>query len=290
MTKERALGIGVALFAAMLLAAAAMQMSFAQEPPAGIHATGNPGTPATPNDSGPPSAGDDLHAGAVSDQRPPGETGDASKAQNNAGAGQSGAEAEGAGGKQDGKGSAAPREITTVPGRERAGTTDNNPAKPRAPDASPIDTRITVQPRRPIGTANQAPSGKKAFKLVTPGKYPALRPPVPGASNSISRSAIGLPVTARNAERGPYSAVPGPAAARSTSAPASLVGRFASGGTVVGQRSLAAPNARLAATGLPGARIDGAAMVRPVTAAPILGGPAKPVVAGISGTMVRPKR
>jgi hypothetical protein len=268
MTKERALRIGACLFAAALFAVSAMQASLGQEPHGPRARAEERGVAAAPDHSavpsqgsggqGKPSSTDDLRASG----------GDEIKTQDPSGTKQA------TGDKSVPKEPATGSDGGKMP--EHSGATDGRPpVQSRTPDASPIDTSIAVQPPSRSGRTGPAHHGKKVFKIVAPEKLPARRAPASGSANPVVRNAIGMPVTSRQVVRGPYSAAPGPAAARYTSVP----GR------------LAAPNASLAATLLHGARIDGASMVRPVMAAPVLGGPAKPVVAGISGTMVRrPKR
>jgi hypothetical protein len=266
MANDLALRNGVCLFAGALFAVLAMQPSLGQEPQRPLVQTEEGGVAAESEHSALPARGS---ASSTDDVRA-------------TGGAEMNTQDEMSGTKRPTSDNSVPKEPPTgSEGRklpEPSGAATGRPSvQSRTPDAGPIDTSVAVPPSSRSGRTAPVHDGEKGFKIVVPERPLARRAPATGTVSP--RNAIGLPVIPRETAQSPAGAAPGPAAASHTAAPAGPAARV-----------VAAPNASLERPSLPGAEIDGASMVRPSTAAPVLGGPAKPKEAGINGATVRPKR
>lgn len=190
MATERNVQIGVRFLAVILIGAAATLSA---------HARSHHAHYAKHSDSRPDSAAGNVR-GTKIDDHAPGETGPASKprafkvpdnsvTQDNSGSKQ-------AGGKLGIKGAAAGAkgDGVKVPTGEGAVAKDGNSIDWRASDMKVIDTRITVQSRRPGGRRGNVRAVKTIFKIRSPGNFHARRTPALGAFNFVARNAIGLPV------------------------------------------------------------------------------------------------
>lgn len=169
---------------------------------------------------------------------------------------------------------------------------DVKPSAPGGRDADAIDTRITVQPRRP-GKRDELREGDTkpwplARHIFRPRRLSARE-----GRGGVTRDAIGLPVARHDGieqPEGQRRELPGLAhdpAVAPTGFGADASGGLARTGGVFGRSpSNANPIVRPAA--LNRGTINGTNLTRPGLGPSSVGGPAKPL-AGISGTTIRPK-
>lgn len=145
---------------------------------------------------------------------------------------------------------------------------------PRTHNANPIDTSITVLPRRPSGAKPEAPFGKHGFR-VAPARPPQPhRLPVPTASQPAPRNAIGLPVVPHQ----PAGVLRSPPLGLPVAPPPvtpSVSGRPAHRSATIGAMSPAGVTAN--------------PVIRPIAPPSRIGGPAT-AVGGINGTTFRRKK
>ena len=156
-------------------------------------------------------------------------------------------------------------------------------------DADAIDTRITVQPRRP-GKRDELREG--TMKPLAPRIF-RRRPSAREGRDGVTRDAIGLPVTRHdgmergNGQRHDVPALGHNPAGAPTGFDANASGGLArTGGTAGHPPSNTNPIMKPAT--LNRGTINGTTIVRPGFGPASVGGPAK-LVAGISGTTIRPK-
>jgi hypothetical protein len=143
----------------------------------------------------------------------------------------------------------------------------------RGGDANAIDTRITVQPRRPGGTPGKVPDAKSRLKIGTPSNFHARRLPAPGAPDLNARNAIGQPVTQRQSIRG-----------RNGEGHGFQIDGGINRSTIV--RPSASP--MVGASVVRRGAITGTGVIRPGFNSSGVGGRGK-VATGINGTNIRPK-
>jgi hypothetical protein len=163
---------------------------------------------------------------------------------------------------------------------------------------NPIDTRISVQPRRTIKPPDKIGDVKSIARPGVPDNLRARHQnSVPGAIGGITRNAIGLPVGNNPAAQGPNAGRQGSPPGAQISRPnatgdvaRSAVGSVTNAGTQVSGPRVAPQNTSPIATvtAINYAAINGTRMVRPGSGPGIVGGPAKNI-AGINGTGYRPK-
>jgi hypothetical protein len=147
-----------------------------------------------------------------------------------------------------------------------------------------IDTRVTVQPRRPGGRRDKV--GNTVVKSIAPRNLLARRMAAPGALGPVVRDAIGVSVTHREGLEHFTIVVHGPATGAIGIA-GGATGRVAK---PEGSIAPAIPNANalVRPTVLNRGAINGTSLVRPGSSPSGVGGPAK-TVAGINGTTIRSK-
>jgi len=190
-----------------------------------------------------------------------------------------------------------------IPSNDDATANDRSSVETRARDLNAIDTRITVQSRRTNTNPNKLRDLKSMTTSVAPRGAAVRRGNAPEAGNHVARNAVGARVVRHEDGRGrdgkTHGAVAVSAAAAAgidRSIPDSLAKADGSlGGRPSGvQPSVVQPNAisTVAPTVAPAAlnrgMINGTKVVRLGFAPAVIGGPTK-TVAGISGTMIRPK-
>jgi hypothetical protein len=158
---------------------------------------------------------------------------------------------------------------------------------------SPVDVRITVQPRRtPKRSVFGDEPKKPATTLGIPGKVESRRPPTP--STNVTRNALGIAVEPQTARGTTQTAPTVPAAtnagaAKLTTPLATTNAAPATGNTKINANAgivhsqPAAPTPPVAAGG---SHITGTGLVRPGSGPGAIGGAAKNV-ASINGTTVR---
>jgi hypothetical protein len=156
------------------------------------------------------------------------------------------------------------------PAAGTAGPHDSSKGRERGPrtkNANPIDTSITVLPRRPSGAKPEAPFGKHGFR-VAPARPPQPhRLPVPTAGQPAPRNAIGVPVAPRQ--------------------PAG-VSRSPPLGVRVAPPPVTPSMSRSLGSGMSHAGVSANPIIRPVAPPSRIGGPANGV-GGINGTTFRRK-
>jgi hypothetical protein len=158
-----------------------------------------------------------------------------------------------------------------------AGTADrHDPSKgrdrgPQTQNANPIDTSITVLPRRPSGAKPEAPFGKQGFRVAPASPPRPHRLPVPRAGQPTPRNAIGMPIVPRQ-PAGVSRSPPLGLRAEPPPVPPSTSGSLAHG--TIGAMSRASVSAN--------------PLLRPVAPPSRIGGPAI-AVGGINGTTFRSK-
>jgi hypothetical protein len=286
----RQTGLKIALYivAAALIGAALPQAGLAEDAESGsLHDGAKSGPAADQGDSRPATTEDHTAGGTKSDNHAPAETGAGLKPPDSAGS-QDNSRANEAGGKQNIKDSGAKGDGVKGPmATERSSEKDISSTRSRARDANPIDTSITVQPRRPFGRPNKPLGWKPVVGSVSPRNLLGRHAHTPGAIDHVRRNAIGMPVvrqeTGKSGDREPNGV--------RTTAPVSAVpGNPAKADVGFDRRTVrqSNPNAPVVPATPNRAVIDGTKLVRPSTAASGLGGPRK-TVTGIRGTAIRPK-
>jgi hypothetical protein len=292
--KETGMKIGPFILAVVLLGAAAMQASFAEDAASsGEHPAGS--TPAAEPSGSAPAAGDagGLVDRAKPDSRAPVENAAEPKSEGNAGT----EEGHNTSDKQNPKagvdGGPKGRGVKTGEGSHVV-PKGVKPPDTHAGDAEAIDTHITVQARRPQYTPGKARDVKSNFRISVPGNFHAHRLPAAGTVNTGARNAIGLPVTRHESiqERsGESHGVPVQSAAHENP------GLAASGADNLAKTDgglerpaivRRVPSSIVSAPVAQRGTINGTGLVRPGSAPSGLGGPAK-VIVGINATTIRPK-
>jgi hypothetical protein len=282
--KARGLKIGHHLLAVVLFGALAMQSSRAEEAASGAHETGAATAPAKASGSPQGSGGNAAGSAANPANHAPADAGAGSKGE--IGAGPQAERGARTGRKGDG---GADVKGATVHGAH-AGARDGGAA------VNPIDTRISVQSRRPTKRPDKIGDVKI---VVRPGALVNFRArhhtSAPGAIGGIAKDAIGLPMANRGVTQGPNAvAHQGPPSAAQISVgtaggiarnAAGSLANAGAGGPQVAPRG-AGPIGTATATNH--AAINGTGLTRPGYGPGTVGGPAK-AVAGINGTSVRPK-
>ncbi|MGD0331738.1 MAG: hypothetical protein ABSA90_00630 [Xanthobacteraceae bacterium] len=167
---------------------------------------------------------------------------------------------------------------------------DVKPSAPGGKDADAIDTRITVQPRRP-GKRDELSEG--TIKPLAPRIFRPRRLSAREGRGGVTRDAIGLPVA-----RHDYIEQPGgqrrdvPTVVHEPAAGPTGFGANASGGIARTGGALGRPSSNANQIVRPAAlnrgAINGTSLARPGLGPSSIGGPAKPI-AGINGTTIRPK-
>jgi hypothetical protein len=157
---------------------------------------------------------------------------------------------------------------------------------PRSRNANPIDTSITVLPRRASGTKSQSPYGKQGFRIAPVNSTQPHRSTAPFAGQGAPRNAIGVPVLPHQAAGTSHSSPLGVRILPRPFTPSTSGGLARTGGTIGATSHVGANGAPL--VNLPGGRIGGAPLIRPVAAPPRIGGPSG-VIGGINGTTFRRK-
>jgi hypothetical protein len=149
----------------------------------------------------------------------------------------------------------------------------------RTQNANPIDTSVTVLPRRPNGAKSEAPYGKQGFRVAPANTPQPHRLPTPMGAQPAPRNAIGVPVVPHQAagtSHGPtlgMGVLPQPV-------PLSARGNFAQfGGGDIGAKPRTAPD-------VPG--VGGGSFIRPLAPPSGIGGPAR-TIGGVNGTTFRRK-
>lgn len=162
----------------------------------------------------------------------------------------------------------------------------DNAGAPRTQNANPIDTSITVLPRRPSGATSKTPYGKQGFRVVPRNTPQPYRSPAPLPGPATPRNAIGLRIVplqpagiAHGAPIGAHAGPPPPI-------PGGIGGGANARGTIGVMPRTAAGSGPLVS--LPGGRVGGAPLIRPVAPPARIGGPT-PAVGGINGTLFRQK-
>jgi hypothetical protein len=285
--RQTGLRIALYIMTIALIGGALPQASFAEDAESStLHDGAKSGSAADPSGSRPAAPEDHAAGGTRSDNHAPAETGAEFKPPNSA-ASRDNARTNDAGSKQTTKDNAARGDGVKVPmATERAGEKDINSTRSRPGDAGPIDTSITVQPRRPFGRPNKQPVWKPVVGAVSPRNLLGRPARSFGTIDQLSRNAIGMPTvrqgTVKGAEREPFDGRP--------AAPISVgAGSLAKADESFERRTLPGPNSLAVRPAVPNrAVIDGTRLVRPNIAASSLGGPTK-TIAGISGTSIRPK-
>jgi hypothetical protein len=288
--------IGPVIVAVVMLAAWAMQASFAEDAaPATNHLEGS--NPSAERTGSPPLPGD---AGGLVDRAKPSNDAPVQNAAGPKSEGNAGPQQErGTSDKQNLKasidGGPKGRGVKTPTGEgSHAVAKGGNSPDTHAGDSNAIDTRITVQSGRSRNTSDKARDAKSNFKIIAPGSVHARRLPAPGAVKPNARNAIGLAVTRHEGVQEHIGEPHG--------VPVQNAIHDAPGIAASGASNLAKTDGGLdrPAIGRPSASpvvsapvpqrgtINGTGLIRPSSAPSGLGGPAK-VVAGINGTSTRPK-
>jgi hypothetical protein len=153
-------------------------------------------------------------------------------------------------------------------GRDHAG-------ERRTENANPIDTSVTVLPRRPNGATSKAPYGKQGFRVAPASRSQPHRLPAPLAVQPAPRNAIGMLVVPHQAAGTSHNP---PLGTRVLSQPAPLSARAQFGGAIQAMPRTG-PNVRGA---------GGGSFIRPFTPPSGIGGPAR-TIGGINGTTFRRK-
>ena len=297
MVREPRLRIGPCFLAVVLLSALTTHAAFAEDAASGTHgASGGSSLSSEQSVSRPPST-DDASGGTAKfeNHAAPG-TGAASKAEGTSG---STAEQHSTRIKEGPQGNASTRpkgDGVKVPNGEAAHVVAKgvNSVDARGKtEPSAIDTRVTVPSAtlRPDKARDRTP----LVKFGAPANFWVRRSPTAGASESITRNAIGLPVVPREGSRGPSDEPHGlPAQVLAPAAPGTVQGSVADLNRAEG--GIDRPTVPRSSTGsivnapfVQRGKIDGTGMIRPGFAPSGVGGPAK-TVAGINGTTFRLKR
>jgi hypothetical protein len=292
--KETGMKIGPFILAVVLLGAAAIQASFAEDAasraghPAGSTPSAEPsGSPLSSGDAG------GLVDKAKSDDHAPAENLAGPKPGGNAGA----QEERNTTDKQNPKAN-----VDGGPKGRGVKTGEGSHVVPKgvksldvhAGDAEAIDTRITVQSRRLQNTSDKARDVKSNFRISVPGNIHTRRLPASGTLNTGARNAIGLPVTRHESTQersGESHGVPVQSAAHENPGlAASGADNLAKtdGGLERAAIERPSPSPIVSTPVAQRGAINGTGLVRPSSAPSGLGGPAK-VIVGINATTIRPK-
>lgn len=263
MSTENGLRIGSCLLAIVLLGASAMQTSFAEEARSGAHDSN--GSYLSTEGSRPPSGEDVDRSATKFENHAAPESGDASKSDGNA---------------------AAKQQSSTIP---------QGGLNPVGKEFEGIDTRITMQSRRPGGRQDKVRDVKPQVRLLASSKLHQRKLAFPRTSDRALRNAIGLPVAGHGSvqlhdgEHHDFPALVQRPAAGAVGIAGSATGGLAKAEGGLDRPTILHPGASLiVGPALNRGTINGTSLVRPGVGLPGVGGPAK-VVAGISGTTIRPK-
>lgn len=151
----------------------------------------------------------------------------------------------------------------------------NHAGERRTQNANPIDTSVTVLPRRPSGAKSKAPYGKQGFRVAPASRPQPHRLPAPIGVQPAPRNAIGVPVVPHQAAGTSHSP---PLGMRVLPQPAPLSARAQFGGAIRAMPRTG-PN-------VPG--VGGGSFIRPFVPPSGIGGPAR-TIGGINGTSFRRK-
>jgi hypothetical protein len=173
------------------------------------------------------------------------------------------------------------------PSNDEAIGRDSNSVETRARDANPIDTRITVQPRRPSKNPEKLRDLKTVSKPIVPRGIAVRRGIAPAAGGHVTRNAIGAAIV-RHENVGPGSGEPNGSRLPLPAAESTVSIANANAGLEHRIVPLSNPHLTVTPAVVNRGRIDGSALTRPRFAPANVGGPARMVV-GINGTTFRPK-
>jgi hypothetical protein len=174
-------------------------------------------------------------------------------------------------------------------GRTEPGATEKglDTGAPGATNPSDIDTRISVQPRR-LGAKPDKAAGKTAIGSPLARRLQRQIPPTPRMPN-VPVNALGVPVQQRaNTERRDLSRPYAPAAPAGATAAPSSAGSHVTRVEGPADHRVPTTNPVIVPPVANRAAINGTGLTRRNVGPPLIGGP-KAAVAGVNGTMIKPK-